>query len=652
MLPTTHPPVAPKSPNLRIQAIGVTVFAVVVCCVLSIAYGKDLHWDLYNYHLYAPHALLHYSLDSDFMGAGWLRYINPVAALPFYLMVTADWPARLISVALASVHALNIVLVWWICKNSLFGAALAHRDWVALATVLACLTTVFLGLIGSSFTDPLTSIFLLSSLAVLMGASRSPDTTRPFLVAGLLAGLSVGLKLTNVVFAFAIGVSILATGQSVRTRMTCMTSFGVCCLVGILIANGWWAWQLYAEFGNPVFPLQNAIFRSPDFPPVSLHNERFVADGAISWLLLPFKMLQHKSWVYYEIAAPDWRFAFCVLAGLAFFALQIARRFGVRTTTLEGTSSPALVFFTFLATSYFLWVLTSTNARYALPLMLLIGPACVWLVFRMSRTNEAMGKLIVLVLIAAQAFVISEVGNPRWESSDWTRTWMEYQIPNRLKEEPFGYVTLGTNSNGALAPFLHRDSRFVNVTGLYVVNPSGAGAQRVRDFLQRHEGRLRMLSNYASPKSPKQSVASPVIFSSMEQQLAPWGLTINKADCEYIVNDSALTNTYGQTAGGIVSCAIVRSGKSTTVMDAERRVSDLAFDYLERTCPKLFRPAGVFSTKEGRMWKRRYFDTDIVLYTLKGRVAYSRYDHGPWDVDLGTESELANAGGKVNCDAK
>ena len=38
--------------------------------LFSLALGQDTNWDLYNYHLYNPFALLNGKLDIDFFAAG------------------------------------------------------------------------------------------------------------------------------------------------------------------------------------------------------------------------------------------------------------------------------------------------------------------------------------------------------------------------------------------------------------------------------------------------------------------------------------------------------------------------------------------------------------------------------------------------------
>jgi hypothetical protein len=631
-------------------AIRFTFFAIAVCCVLTLLLGKDMHWDLYNYHLHTPHAFLHHSISADFMGSSWLQYINPVASLPFYLMVVADWPALIISMVLASIHALNIVLVWWICRYYLFGNQAKNRDWVALSTFLACISVVFIGLIGSSFTDLLTSIFILLSLAFLLHhAAPQADrvTQRSIWLAGLSGGIATGLKLTNVVLAFALFASIAFIRLSAKQRIKTFVFAGA---AGYLMSNGWWAWQLYAEFGNPVFPLQNAIFKSPDFPAVSLHNIRFSSPNFIDWLTLPFQMIQHRSWIYYEVAAPDWRFALCVVLSIALCISLLLKKTKFSWHTTFTLTSQQLAFASFFIIGYMLWILTSSNARYGLPLMLLIGPACVYLV-RHVIPCDFIGKSIIIIVAAIQTFVIIQVGSPRWAATDWTMKWMEYSVPDNLKTRSFGYLTLGTNSNGSLLPFLHPDSRFLNLTGLYVLDPNGPGAHRVQQFIKKHDGKLRMLAQLPRRSAKQKETISPNWLIRLDVQLAPWNLSIDKTDCEVILDGSDSIKIAGVGSGGILTCKVTHGNSGKPQLESERRFVDAAMRAAEMHCPHLFRPAGVYSVKQVTMWTRRYFDTDIVLYSLKGRLAYSRYDFGPWDVDIGELTALANGTTRPNCSA-
>ena len=58
-----------------------------LCATWTVLAGKDVNWDLLNYHYYVPYQLLAGRLEQDFFAASAQSYLNPVGYLPFYLMV-------------------------------------------------------------------------------------------------------------------------------------------------------------------------------------------------------------------------------------------------------------------------------------------------------------------------------------------------------------------------------------------------------------------------------------------------------------------------------------------------------------------------------------------------------------------------------------
>ncbi len=66
----------------------------IVCAAWALRAGKDLNWDLLNYHYYAPYQLLAGRLEQDFFAASAQSYLNPLGYLPFYLMVAGGLAQR------------------------------------------------------------------------------------------------------------------------------------------------------------------------------------------------------------------------------------------------------------------------------------------------------------------------------------------------------------------------------------------------------------------------------------------------------------------------------------------------------------------------------------------------------------------------------
>src|SRR5687767_7794576 len=91
-----------------------TIFALsaALCAAWTVFAGKDVNWDLLNYHYYIPFQLLAGRLQQDFFAASAQSYLNPVGYLPFYLMVSSGWHSVLASIALAALHSLSIPLLY------------------------------------------------------------------------------------------------------------------------------------------------------------------------------------------------------------------------------------------------------------------------------------------------------------------------------------------------------------------------------------------------------------------------------------------------------------------------------------------------------------------------------------------------------------
>src|SRR5919108_4183664 len=85
---------------------------MLVCSVWTLYAGKDLNWDLLNYHYYVPFELLAGRLGQDFFAASAQSYLNPLGYLPFYLMVSSGWHSVVVSTLLALVHSLSIGLLY------------------------------------------------------------------------------------------------------------------------------------------------------------------------------------------------------------------------------------------------------------------------------------------------------------------------------------------------------------------------------------------------------------------------------------------------------------------------------------------------------------------------------------------------------------
>ena len=150
-------------------AAAVVGVAAAACAAWTVYAGKDLSWDLLNYHYYAPLQLVQGRLEQDFLAASAQSYLNPLGYLPFYALVSSGWHSVAASVVLAIAHSLSIALLYGIAAR-LF-AHLPQRERVAmscLAAALGAASAVFWATVGTSFLDPLLAPLMLGGLLLAL----------------------------------------------------------------------------------------------------------------------------------------------------------------------------------------------------------------------------------------------------------------------------------------------------------------------------------------------------------------------------------------------------------------------------------------------------------------------------------------------------
>lgn len=603
--------------------------ALVASCILwTSLVGKDLNWDLLNYHLYLPYSLLNDRLAKDFLPASIQSYLNPVAYVPFYAMVRANWPPLIISSVLAAFHGLNLVLMRHIACD-LFPS----RVHAGLALLLGALSPIFWIEVGTSFSDATLSVFVLFAVMCALRSLKVSEQAayRQMLWAGVFLGMATALKLTMAIFAisaFVFAVWRQDAGATRWRRAACFAAGGV---LGFLLLGGYWAWLLWKEFGNPVFPLFNNIFRSPDFFPQGIGQLRFVPGSWFAAAILPFEIATPISWVYTETPSPDLRYAvvFVALAAAAAYRIfTLVRRRQPVAVRWRPSRKDSIVAYFFI--SYVLWCITSANGRYCIPGALLLGVVIVHLGGRLPPRVLRVGIGVVLLL---QVGLLSSGASPRWAAADdWGSSWFEMLVPARLKKQPFLYLSVGRQSSTFVAPFVHPDSAFVNMVGQTVLPPD---SRRLTELLQRYQGRTRMLSimsPFAGGLQP-----SPEFVSRTNLQLARFGLQIATSDCLILSSDAGgnRMKTTEPKRYNLLSCAL-KPAPWTSEQEARLAKAAQVMDLVESTCPKLFDPKQPALDQKGRGARRSYVGTDVDLYVSSTGRVFATKMQVPYEYELGT----------------
>ena len=649
----------------------IVIFSALVCVMWSWYAGKDLNPDQLNYHLYSGYQLAGDRVQQDFMAASIQGYQNPVAYLPFYLMVSSNWHSLAIGTAMALMHSTCLILIY-VIFNLLTPKSESNANQTigsVFSLLLAFLAPVYLLEVGSTFADITTAIPVLAGIAILLKYSDAPKAYLGVAFAGFMFGVAFSLKITNAIYLIPPIVLILLSKHVIfeTCKNICCYIFGV--VLGFLAIGFSWSCKLYQAYASPFFPYWNSWFKSPDFPQYDLVSRRFNPEYIADYLLFPFRIIGPNQSVYSEVDLPDIRILALLALLTVWVVLKLYRQFqsvaygrffahgGLAATKLNGAVA-------FTIATYGLWLFTSANSRYGLALLLIVAPVGVAVFMSISNSRRL---LIYLVggLIMIQ-FAMSFMGATRhWNPNPWSAYWYNIDIPDRLKREKFLYLSMQVQTASFLAPFLNSESSFVNLAGQTSLGLDRAGGGRLKSLLVKYDKRTRILFR-VEPNSLK---TNDELASMINWHLSEFGLKVDSSDCEFITvhdhlgldmivererpaNDisSKLTKDHGQVVR-FLSCSVVPSPPNEfSSLDYLKIRGEYIFNQIEDACPKVFLPRRPHTDILGNQFYRIYLNTDSALSINSRSVFYSGWTPSQTRV-LGRIGDFTSNRAKVDCDS-
>jgi hypothetical protein len=639
------------------------------CVALALAcnyvLGKDMAWDTLNYHLYLGYSALNDRFGQDYFAAGPLSYLNPYAYIPFYAMVRAGLPALVICSVFAAVHS---VILWLTFE---LGVAVCpsgdNRTRVlagSCAVALAFMNPILMQQFGSCFADITTAELALGGWLLLAGAVRTPRISR-VIYAALILGAASALKLSNALSAIS-GFAILAMlPLGWRGRIRHGLLYGIALAIGFAVVAAPWSYRLAKVFGNPMFPMFNNVFRSPEFTTQATGNAyRFIPESIGDALWRPFAMLNPMQMVHEELSAPDPRYAILFALLLLFVLRWVWRRLGrtsppLNNPQLDESGRTLVALGCGLSINWILWLRVSGNSRYVLAMACVTAAVVVGLLFRLFVSRPHVRNYILAIIFVTQAVQLYLGAEYRWNGVAWGGQWFDLSIPEKLRTEPKLYLTLGTQSNSFLAPFLAKDSGFVNVAGGYTLDPDGANGTHVRALISSFSPNVRVVFLTTKPyKIGEDRPSLPQVDDSLQW----YGLRANMADCSTITvhelppeleiryQTSQPQEPQNRDTTYIATCGLVPDATTDrSALIARQRVINLVFDHLEDACPEIFQPRRLVSLHYGDAWRRVYGATDVVAWVSYGRVKFSDQIRPHGFIDVGSESDWAKAPLHLDC---
>lgn len=295
------------------------------------------------------------------------------------------------------------------------------NDWLRALCVLAVFAAEHLFFEINTYLVDLLALPLLLEATRLALQSMEPPRRRMHLVQiAFLIGVSVALKLTNLVLALPI-VLLCAWTFVIESRADRfgkeLLRVSLFSITGFLVPVLPFSLYLYQQTGSPVFPILNGVFKSPYWSPQNIWDPRWGPRGPWEILSWPIQILFHPERLS-ELALYSGRLSLGLLAAL--LALLIA----------WGNKELRRLCFLVLA-SLFLWSATTGYIRYALFLELLSGVLLVMLIVATSKNKRQLGvALLFLCLAGTQTTLACHY----IASTEWSRRPTIFKLPDAWKQ--------------------------------------------------------------------------------------------------------------------------------------------------------------------------------------------------------------------------
>ena len=460
-----------------------TVAVALLCALVSVLRGQDTNWDLRNYHLYNAWSLLHGRLGLDLAPAQLQSYFTPMLDVPYFLLVQHA-PAPLAGALLGLLHGLAFLPVAWIAWRALPGDP--RRDWLAPLLGLAGLTSAaFLSELGNTMGDNSTAPLVLGALALMLPQAGGGWRSRQVVLAGALLGMAVAFKLTNAIYAVALGLAVLVPPLPWRRRLLAGAGLALVALVLFGVLAGPWLYRVWEMYGNPLFPQFNHWFQAPLAAPDAVADLRWRPKGLGETLLWPL-LFTFDPHLVSEIAMLQAVWALLYVAALVAAIAWLWRRGRGAGPGRAGDPAVLRMLGVFFVAGFVLWLLMFSIHRYLVVLELL-APLVLWLLLCGTVRGRAGDRLAAIAV--AFCALVALAGWSDWGHARWNSTAVRVETPPA--PVPGVVLLVGDEPQSWRIPWLAPESVYVGVASNFPESP--VYALRVREMLAGGDRAMAML---------------------------------------------------------------------------------------------------------------------------------------------------------------
>jgi hypothetical protein len=466
-LSLTDSPEGPATKSDQEIARRGRLFSTATCLLFPIFYGflalhlgQDIGFDTLNYHFFDPYWVLHDHFF-DLAPALWQTYLDPVFNIPTYLL-QSTLSARRASFLIAGFQGLAFIPLY------LVGRQITSRRLVALGlAALGMLSAVAWSEIGTSFGDNVLAIFFLSSTALIgRSAGLVRQSSRWCIVgAGVVAGIAVGLKLTEVPIAIGFLIAIPTLSFAGLSRVASTVRYAAGIFVGFVVTYGYWGYELTVRYGNPILPFFNNIFHSKFAPLTANLDGQSTAKNVLEWLFYPFLWAFNSHLVsvisFRELSLPICELLLWIALGIRVYAYARRR---VWTPMFETPFERFLVVGT--SASVLIWAHVIGLYRYITALEML-GFVLLWVlaasVLRAIFAVPFPGRLLNWSVAALCVVCVLTERPANWGRSPFAGRFFTVSVPRQFRRPGVALLMLTGNPYTYIVPFLPADTDVIRI---------------------------------------------------------------------------------------------------------------------------------------------------------------------------------------------
>jgi hypothetical protein len=360
----------------------------------------DFNYDVLNYHLVNTQRALHgWPMQPGDFFPGVLQ-VNPAPDIVDGIF-QFGFGYRLGTIV-------NILAIFWTAQvlNELLRPYVSSESFRGVCVLFVVSTEHVLFLLNLYMVDLLALPLLLEATYLALRFHRAQRKDFTLFQTSLLLGLSTTFKLTNLAFVFPIAVLCIHNYFSFRPAIG--LRYVVAAAAVFILPLVPFSLYMYAQTGSPVFPYYNKLFKSPFMEPTNYQ---------VPWLG-PKTLFERLMWPFFGVFHPE---RLSPMLGLSGYSGRVTIGYiFVLVGSLSRLVQGEIKTLCFVALgSFFLWIFTSGDIRYAIHLELLCGLvmvtilASLYRIYSEDRGDKVPFKALTLVALFVILFSVQTYASYR-----------------------------------------------------------------------------------------------------------------------------------------------------------------------------------------------------------------------------------------------